>query len=341
MLPMEVIQEAQDNLFSYEGSGIGIMEFGHRTPAYISLSSATINILKELLGINDDYEIIMMHGGARTQFGAVPLNFCQNNSAYVTNGLWSSLAFQEAKKLVKTDAVMSMDENFNWSSKILPDVKYDYLHYTPNETVHGIFIDPPKVDIPIVADATSTLLGINIDIKKHDLIYAAAQKNMGIAGVTFVIVKKSFLENSVENPKLPSMLCYKNHVKNQSMYNTPCTFSVYVAYLMMKWIKQQGGVKALSNRNSERSNILYQTLEKHACFSITVPKQLRSPLNVCFKLKNDNMQELFLKMAEDKGLFYLKGHTAVGGIRASIYNGMPNSGVDALIDFIDSFAKKT
>lgn len=340
MLPEEVLKEIKENIFSLNGFGAGPMEFGHRTKEFMQLSEETTDLLKEILGIRDNYEVIMMHGGARTQFAAIPLNYGQNNYAeYYVNGLWSEKAFNEANLFINAHARKTMDDNFVWQTHSAPDnITPAYLHYTPNETVHGILIPPPETDTPLVADATSALLGMKLDVNKHDLIYAAAQKNMGIAGITFVIIKKDFLEKAKPITNTPSIMHYKNQVASMSLYNTPTTFAIYVSNLMFKWVKNFGGLQALIARNLSRSQRLYQTLTQYDCYECTVPENLRSPLNVCFKLKDESQNSVFLEKAMNNNLYALKGHRVVGGMRASIYNGMPDKGVDTLINFLSEYA---
>lgn len=341
MLPLPVLDEIAANIHVWGNLGVSPMEISHRTEAYKELSNETHQLLKQVLGISDDYEVISMHGGARTQFAAVPINIASKTATgyYIVSGLWSELALNEAKNFVNAQILRKLQPNFGWQYHDL-SAPACYLHYTPNETVHGIYIQAPETDLPLVADATSALLGTKLDINKHDLIYAAAQKNIGIAGLTFVIIKKSLLADNKPMAKTPSIMHYHNQVASESMYNTPTTFAMYVANLMIKWLISQGGIDKISERNKARSNKLYSYLERSEFYNKLVPKEFRSPLNVTFDLKDNSLLPDFLAGANAAGLFALKGHKAVGGIRASLYNGMPNSGVDKLLEFLDHFANK-
>ena len=341
MLPDAVLEEIQANLGSLNNSGIGPMELGHRTQAYMQLSDETHTLMRTILNVPENYQIISMHGGARTQFAAIPMNLASQTKAayYIISGLWSEKAFAEAALSIEPHLLRELVD-YKWRHVELDDYDASYVHYTPNETVHGIFIQPPATDLPIIADATSTLLGTKLDISKHALVYAAAQKNMGIAGITFVIIRDDLLANT-PMPTTPSIMRYQNQVASNSLYNTPTTFALYVTNLMLKWVQNQGGLSLIAARNHNRSQELYELLEQHPhVYSNLVPTKFRSPLNVTFNLKNPSKIPDFLAQANANGLAALKGHKAVGGLRASIYNGMPNAGVHKLMEFLDDYARK-
>lgn len=342
MLPEEVIEGISENLHSFQSLALSPMELGHRTKQYEDLSQETHDLLRIILNVPDSHEIISMHGGARTQFAAVPMNLAnqKQTTLYIKSGHWSALAFEEAKKFSNAILHKTLKPDYTWQEEnsINPDAKY--LHYTPNETVHGILIPTPDTNIELVADATSTLLGIEMDIAKHGIIYASAQKNIGIAGITFVIIKKSLIPENNRMNQIPSIMCYANQVQSKSLYNTPATFSLFVTNLVLKWLQRQGGVEVIIKRNKLRSQRLYAALEASKHYVDLVPKELRSPLNVTFNLANNALLSKFLAEAHAAGLYALKGHSALGGIRASIYNGMPDNGVDKLIEFLHEFANK-
>lgn len=340
MLPLEVLRAIEENLYHFAGLAVSPMEIGHRTQQYEELSSETHDLLRDLLDIPKTHAVISMHGGARTQFSAVPMNLAAQNqkTLYIKSGLWSELAYKEAK--VCSNAILHrvLRPDYTWQHNNIDNQDACYIHYTPNETVHGIWIPKPESDLPVVADATSTLLGAELDIKSHGIVYAAAQKNMGIAGVTFVIIDKRLIVDDACMSLTPGIMRYANQIESNSLYNTPTTFALFVSNLMFKWVKNQGGIKAVATRNKARSDKLYQALEDSHYYTNLVPKELRSPLNITFNLVDQAIIPKFLAAAHAKGLYALKGHRAVGGIRASVYNGMPDDGIDFLIEFLHEFA---
>lgn len=339
-LPDEVLEIAKSELLSFKKSGMSIMEIGHRTEEYSDISKKTHALLKNILNISDDYEVISMHGGARAQFAAVPMNLAKHKpkALYQISGLWSKKAFDEANQIIDAKIYRKLNKNFKWDP-YEDGHDFAYIHYTPNETVSGVLAPCPDLNMPIIADATSALLAINLDINKHDLIYAAAQKNLGIAGITFLIVKKNLLSNSKVMPFTPGFLRYDNQIQMDSMYNTPSTFSMYMTNLVLEWTVAQGGALALQKRNSTRANIIYKLLSNHEIYKNLVPEDFRSPTNITFSFIDDKTTAKFLLKAEQKNMYFLKGHSAQGGIRISLYNAMTDYGFDRICEFIETFPR--
>ena len=347
MLPQSVLIEAQAELLDWQHLGMSILEVGHRTPEFIALLEHAKQSLRCLLSIPANYQILFLGGAARTQFAMIPMNFVSpaEQAAYIVSGIWSKMAFLEAKHLKKAYCISS-EVNDTFTS--VPDFSQlsiedntSYLYYTPNETVNGIrFPSVPNTHgIPLIADMTSCLLSEPIDVSQYGLIFAGAQKNIANAGLTVVIIRDDLLKNS-PNPSIPSMMDYAVQAQHQSLYATPPVFNCYLADKMFDWIKAQGGVAALSKINSEKAAKLYQFIDTSAFYSTRVDKQARSLMNVCFDLKRPELNDEFINKAHAKGLLALGGHRAVGGVRASIYNAMPMEGVDALIHFMSEFEGK-
>jgi len=335
VLPDTILEEAQAALLDWNNSGVSILEVGHRSDAFIALLKLAEADLRELLNIPQNYHVLFLGGAARTQFSMIPMNFLSSNqaqAAYIISGVWSSLAYEEAKRF---GSVYSMEAG----EACKPDTAYVY--YTPNETIDGVrFEDIPDTgDIPLVADMTSCLLSEMIDVNRFGLIFAGAQKNIGPAGLTLVIVRDDLLAIKPTHV-VPTMLDYRVHATHCSLYATPPVFQCYMAAKMFQWVKAQGGVDALHQINIKKSAKLYAYLDASSYYhSMVLDVRLRSLMNVCFALQNKKHEADFLEKAETCGLRGLKGHRVKGGIRASLYNAMPMDGVNALIKFMDEFSK--
>lgn len=343
-LPLDVLTQAQAEMLNWQQTGVSIMEMGHRDPLFMALADDVVADLAELVALPDSHTILYLHGGARTQFAMVPLNLGNHHTHahYAVTGLWSQLAAKQAERYLSVEVITEMGQDAQQQAVLVHKParhrQAAYVHYTPNETVDGIYMPMPETTLPLVADATSTLLALEMDIAAHDIIYASAQKNMGIAGVTFVIIRKSLLETCTPLSHTPSILQYHNHHMKKSMYNTPTTFSLYMSGLMFKWLKKQGGIAAFDARHRARSAKLYAKIDALDCYHNSIHPTLRSPINVTFHLKSEPLTQAFLTFAAQRGLRALKGHRVAGGIRASLYNGMPDAGVDALLSCMDDFA---
>lgn len=344
-LPESVLQQAADELVDFQGAGLSIMEMSHRSAEIVAIAEAAEQDFRDLLGISDNYAVLFLQGGASTQFASIPLNLLGDKSSadYVNTGQWSKKAIKEANKFATVNVVAS-SEDTNFCT--IPDVETwalnpeaAYLHYTPNETIGGVeFLWTPEVDVPLVADMSSTILSRPVDIDKFALIYAGAQKNIGPAGLTIVIVRKDLLGKA--SAHCPSMLDYKIAADNASMYNTPPTYSLYLAGLVFKWLKAQGGLSAMEQRNRNKAEKLYAYIDASEFYANPVELASRSWMNVPFTLANADLDKQFLAEADAAGLLNLKGHRSVGGMRASIYNAVPEEAVDALIEFMQDFASR-
>lgn len=346
-LPTPVLQKAQDDLLNWQNLGVSVMEISHRSADYIEVASRAESNLRQLMNISDDYAVLFLQGGAALQFSAVPLNLLNGGVAdYLDTGAWSSKAYKEAKRyeglgLGRINLVASAKDD-NYTS--VPDVgewrlsdKASYFHYCSNETIHGVEMDVPKVDVPIIADMSSNILSAPIDVNKFGLIYAGAQKNIGPAGLTIVIVRKDLLEQA--SPWCPSVMNYKNQLEADSMLNTPATYSWYLAGLVFEWLLEQGGVASIHKLNQEKARLLYETIDGSDFYRNAVDKRYRSIMNVPFFLADSNLDKVFLEKSKAAGLLNLKGHRVVGGMRASIYNAVELQAVQALCEFMREFEK--
>lgn len=334
MLPESVLREVQDELLNWQGTGMSVMEIGHRTEIFRALMNQMDDDLRGLLSIPPEYDILFLGGAARTQFAMVPLNFLKKHekAAYFVTGLWSSLAFDEACKLRQAYRVAE-----DW---LLQD-NTAYLYYTPNETVNGIRVNaiPKFGDIPVVADMTSCLLSEPIQISDYGLIFAGAQKNIANSGLTIVIIRRDLLAKQREEP-LATMLDYRVHAEHKSLYATPPTFNCYLAQKMFSWVKAQGGVEALYAINCKKAARLYDYIDASSYYHCAVKPNERSLMNVCFSIIRPELESEFVRCANQNGLYALQGHRTVGGLRASLYNAMPLAGVDALIAFMHKFSEE-
>lgn len=347
ILPEEVLLEAQENLFSLPGVGMSILEISHRSKTFDKIIEEAKADLKTLLDINDNYEILFLQGGASLQFSMVPLNLMppKNKADYILTGSWSKKALKEAKRVGTVNIASSTEETkFNRipkQSELKLDPDASYVHFTSNNTIYGTEwqTEPETGNVPLVCDASSDMLHKKINVNKYGLIYAGAQKNMGPSGVTLVIVKKDLLERSADS--LHTMLNYKIHVENNSMYNTPSTFGIYIIGLVAKWLKKNGGLGAMYKINKEKAEILYNCIDSsNGFYKGHAQKDSRSLMNVTFNLATEELEKKLISEATAAGFDGLKGHRSVGGLRASIYNAFPKKGIEDLAVFMKDFQAK-
>ena len=345
-LPQAVLEQARDELVNWRGSGMSVMEMSHRGKEYMSIHAEAEADLRELLGIPASYKVLFLQGGASAQFAMVPMNLLRGKTSadYLNTGEWSKKAIKEAKKFADVSIVASSeDKNFTYApaqDAWQLDPNAAYVHYTPNETIGGveIFWTPETGNVPLVADMSSNILSHPVDVAKFGLIYAGAQKNIGPAGLTIVIVREDLLGETLKGT--PTMFDYKIAADNDSMYNTPPTFAIYIAGLVFKWLRAKGGLAAMEKENIAKAALLYDFLDTSEFFISPVARENRSRMNVPFTLKNTDLDEEFLKRAKARGMIQLKGHRSVGGMRASIYNAMPIEGVKTLVELMREFEKQ-
>ena len=347
-LPLPVLEEAQKELLAYPGTGTSVLEMSHRSKAFDDIINSAHDRLKTLMNVPDDYEILFLQGGATLQFSMVAMNLAMQGDtmAFIKSGQFSTKAMQEGARWGNAVcAASSEDRNFSYIPKIDPACfpkNARFLHFTGNNTAFGTaFWELPQIPqwsrkTRLVGDWSSSILGMNIDVSKHDLIYAGAQKNIGPAGVTVVILKKEILDQPVD-PVLPIMMRYKVAADARSMYNTPPCFAIYVAGLVFKWVEDQGGVAEMDRRNREKAALLYDMIDGSDFYTGLADMKDRSIMNVTFKLPSQELTADFLKLCESRGMINLKGYRAVGGVRASIYNGMPIEGVQKLVQAMKDF----
>lgn len=344
-LPESVLLKAKEEMLDWHNAGLSIMEMSHRSKEFISVAQEAEKDLRDLLNIPENYKVLFLQGGASTQFSAVPLNLTGKNHQvdYVNTGQWSKKAIAEAKKYADV-SVVANSEKTNFSTiPAFDDWTLNkhaaYLHYTPNETIGGLeFHWTPKVNVPLVVDMSSTILSRPIDISQYSVIYAGAQKNIGPAGLTVVIVRDDLLGQ--ERIEMPTMLSWKVAADNESMYNTPPTFAVYLAGLVFKWLKAQGGLPGMAEINKRKAGKLYDYIDNSGFYGNPVEKQSRSWMNIPFTLNSESLEKLFLAEADKAGLLNLAGHRSVGGMRASIYNAVTEQAIDVLIAFMQDFARR-
>ena len=343
MLPAEVLARAGDEMTDWRGTGMSVMEMSHRGKEFMGIAAEAEKDLRELLAIPSSYKVLFLQGGATLQFAQIPMNLLRGKGKadYVVTGEWSKKAVKEAKQYCDVAiAATSEDRNFTYAPKKW-NVRKDaaYVHYCSNETIGGVeFHETPKTEIPLVADASSHFLSRPLDVSRLGLIYAGAQKNAGPAGLTFVIVRDDLIGQVAKGT--PGVMDYKAQAEADSMLNTPACYSMYIAGLVFKWLKQLGGLAAIEKINIEKAKLLYDYLDQSAFFHNPVAKEDRSRMNVPFTLKDAKLDEPFLKGAVERGMVQLKGHRSVGGMRASIYNAMPIEGVKALVDYLREFEKQ-
>lgn len=345
-LPTPVLERAQQELADWHGRGLSIMEMSHRSSDYVAVAHKAETDLRTLLNIPDNYKVLFLQGGASLQFSAIPLNLLGKNARadYVHTGIWSEKALKEAQRygdINVIEAGCTIDGKF----AIAPQSEWHlsdnaaYLHYVDNETIGGLQFDfIPESNAPLVADFSSSILSAPLDVSKFGIIYAGAQKNIGPAGLTIVIVREDLLDQARSD--IPSILKYSDQAKNDSMVNTPATFAWYLSGLVFEWLLEQGGVEAIQQVNLQKARLLYDYIDQSDFYANPIALQNRSIMNVPFTLKDTNLEKIFLKEAEGVGLLNLAGHRSVGGMRASIYNAVPLEGVQALVAFMQEFAKK-
>ena len=343
-MPNEVLEEVQQELLDWQGLGLSVMEISHRSEEFIEITRQAELDFRELLSINDDYAVLFLHGGATLQNAMIPLNLSPEGGTadYVNSGYWAIRSINEAKKYTNVNiAATSEGEKFtffpkqsSWAMK----ENTSYVHITPNETIGGLRLkDIGDSEVPIVADYSSAILSESIDVSKFALIYGGAQKNIGPAGLGFAIIKKDLLGAAQSIP--PTILNYSEMHQGASMYNTPPTFAWYMAGKIFKWLKSMGGISEIEKLNNQKAKKLYSFIDQSEFYRNGINKEDRSIMNIPFQLRQEDLNEQFLIDSRDAGLLALKGHRSVGGMRASIYNAMPEEGVDALIDFMELFEK--
>ena len=346
-LPFEVLQEAQAELLNFQNTGMSILEISHRSKAYEAVNQEAEANMKELLGLGDNYRVLFLQGGASTQFAMVPMNFLAKDRTadYIMTGAWSEKALKEAKLFGNTHIAASTAEGNYKRIPALEEIQLSenpaYVHMTSNNTIFGTQWQkfPDFGDVPLIADMSSDMLCKPFDASKFALIYAGAQKNLGPSGVTVVVIRQDLLENNPKN--IPTMLRYETHSKNDSLYNTPPSFSVYIVNLVLRWLKANGGLAGAETRNKEKAAMIYDTIDNSGGFYRGhADADSRSTMNVTFRLPSEELEKEFAAQATAAGLNGLKGHRSVGGLRASIYNAMPKAGCQALKDFMLEFQRK-
>jgi len=343
MLPAEVLSRAGDEMLDWHGSGMSVMEMSHRGKEFIGIAAEAEKELRELLAIPASYKVLFLAGGATLQFAQVPLNLLagKGKADYVATGEWSNKAIKEARSFCDVHiAASSEDKKFTYAPKKW-DVRKDaaYVHFCSNETIGGVeYHSVPQSSVPIVADASSHFMSRAIDVSRYGLIYAGAQKNVGPAGLTIVIVREDLIGSAEKHT--PSFMDYKKQAEAESMLNTPPTYSMYIAGLVFKWLKALGGVAEIERRNIAKAKLLYDFLDSTKFYGNPVAKEDRSRMNVPFTLRDAKLDEEFLKGASKAGMVQLKGHRSVGGMRASIYNAMPIEGVQRLVEYMKEFERK-
>lgn len=343
VLPEDVLREAADEMLDYQGCGMSVMEMSHRSKEFESIIGEAEQDLRDLLSIPDNYKVLFLQGGAHLQFAMLPLNLMKNGVAdYIITGHWAKRAFTEAKKYLKANAIASSeDKTFSY----IPDCSdlpisedADYVYICENNTIYGTKFHtlPNTKGKTLVADVSSCFLSEPMDVSKYGVIYSGAQKNIGPAGVVVVIIREDLIPDEVA-PTVPTMLQFKTHADNKSLFNTPPAYGIYICGKVFKWLKKQGGLEAMQKRNEQKAAILYNYLDSSRLFHGTVEKASRSLMNVPFVTGDADLDAKFIKEATAAGFANLKGHRSVGGMRASIYNAMPVEGVQALVDFMKKF----
>ena len=345
-LPTEVLERARDEMLDWNGSGMSVMEMSHRGKDYMSIAAKAEADLRDLMAIPDNYKVLFLQGGASSQFAMVPINLLGDKTSadYLLTGQWSKKAIAEAKRYCDVNIVVDTSDSKFTTLPAEADLKFNpdaaYVHYTPNETIVGVEFPyiPDTGDVPLVADMSSTILSRQIDVSKFGLIYAGAQKNIGPAGLTIVIIRDDLLGKAKET--MPAMLDYKTHADNDSMYNTPPTYSWYLAGLVFERLLKKGGLSSMADTNQKKAEKLYAAIDASDFYSSPVEKSCRSWMNVPFVLADADLDAKFIEEAAKQGLVNLKGHRSVGGMRASIYNAMTEAGIDALMSFMSAFESR-
>lgn len=342
ILPIDVLKQASEACINFDNMDLSLLEISHRSKNFEKVMDEARSLVKELFEVGDEYEVMYLGGGASMQFAMVPYNLLTDSgyAAYVNTGVWANKAIKEAKIIGNTKIIASSeDKNYNYIPKGFEIPKdADYLHITSNNTIFGTQMQEfPKSPVPLVCDMSSDIFSRKVNAKDFDLIYAGAQKNMGPAGSTMVMVKKSALGKT--GRKMLSMLDYNVHIKGESMYNTPPVFPIYVTMLTLKWLKQNGGITAIEEINRQKAELLYNEIDRNSLFVGTTAKEDRSKMNVCFLLNKTELEPAFDKVWKDAGVSGIRGHRDVGGYRASIYNALPLESVKVLVDIMKEFEK--
>jgi phosphoserine aminotransferase len=345
VLPLPVLEEAQQNLLALPGVGMSVLEISHRSKAFDEIILGAEADIRKLAGISDNYHVLFLQGGASMQFSMVPMNLLPagGKADYIITGSWAKKAMKEAQRIGTVNVAATTEpENFNripGQAELKLDAEAAYVHLTTNNTIHGTEwkYDPAVGSVPLVADSSSDILSRPIDVNKYALIYAGAQKNLAPAGVTLVIMRKDLLERSPKD--LHTMLNYNTHAKERSLYNTPPVFAIYVMRLVLKWLLDQGGLEVIKRRNEEKAKVLYDVIDSTEFYRGHAQTDSRSLMNVTFRLPSEDLEKQFVSEATKAGLDGLKGHRSVGGIRASIYNAFPKEGVESLIAFMKEFER--
>ena len=342
MLPQAVIEKVRQDLLDWQGLGMSVMEISHRSDEFLKLTHEAEQNLRQLMGIPKNYKIIWSHGGASLQFSAVALNLTQKKQAdYIITGQWGQKALKEAQKFTNAQAIIDTSNELRTPSQqeLKLNDAADYVHYTPNETIVGVEFGyiPDTAEIPLVADLSSSILSQPMDVSKFSVIYAGAQKNISISGLAVSIIEESLIGK--QRADTPALLDWQNAIDNGSMFNTPNTFAWFIASEVFKWLLEQGGLESVQRVNQRKASLLYETIDASSFYDNPVDKQSRSLVNIPFTLADESLNHDFLKQAQAQGLTNLKGHRAIGGMRASIYNSMPVDGVEALVHFMHEFER--
>ncbi len=343
MLPESVLQKAAEQMVNYEGCGMSVMEMSHRSKDYEAIIKGCEALVRELMNVPDNYKVLFLQGGASSQFTMIPMNIGNKNKKcdMVITGQWAKKAAQEAKRYITVNEVASSaDKTFSYIPKLDKSTfskDADYFYICMNNTIYGTKYNelPDTGDVPLIADISSMVMSEELDVSKFGMLYAGAQKNLGPAGVTLCIIREDLIGNQME--QTPIMFNYQIHVDNGSMYNTPPTYGIYIMKLVLEWIKEQGGIKAVQKVNEAKAKLLYDFLDSSSMFRGTVVPEDRSLMNIPFVTGNDELDAKFVKEAKEAGFVNLKGHRTVGGMRASIYNAMPMEGVEKLVAFMKKF----
>lgn len=342
ILPAEVLQEAAEGVLNYQNTGLSLIEMSHRGDEFVDVMEQAVALVRELLNLNEEYEVIFLQGGASLQFYMAPLNVLTSSgyAAYLDTGTWASNAIKEAKRIGRVEVIgSSKDKNYTYLPDFSVPSDADYLHYTSNNTIFGTqFQSIPDSPVPLVCDMSSDMFSKPIDASRFSLIYAGAQKNMGPAGTTLVIVKKEMLGKT--NRTIPTMLDYQIHIEKESMFNTPPVFPIFVSMLTLKWLKVNGGLPWIGELNRKKSSCFYDALDSNPLFTGTVEKSVRSWMNATFLLNDTRLEPAFEAMLKERGISGLKGHRSVGGYRASMYNALPLESVQILVQCMDDFSKQ-
>ena len=342
IVPAEVLKEASKAIINFNNSGLSILEIGHRTSLFQEVMDEARALVKELMNLDDDHEVLFLHGGATIQFMQIPMNLLDNGekAAIADTGVWSTKAIKEASLFGNVDVVCSSkDKNYSYIPKdfiVDPDSKY--LHITTNNTIFGTqWKQMPEAGVPLIADMSSDILSRQLDFNSFHLIYAGAQKNMGIAGTNLVVINKNIL-GKINRP-IPAIMDYSNHIEQQSMLNTPPVFAVYVSMLTLRWLKEKGGVAAMEKLNQEKAALLYQVIDESSIYKGTVAKEDRSNMNICFVMENEALEKKFMEHTKELSVYGIKGHRLSGGFRISVYNALPYSSVEYIADIMRKFEK--